>query len=79
MMQNTTSIRNSAELSGEEYMALIDQYASATLTGMLALSASQETFTQEDLHQVCDTSYVIARLMMDKRDALIQEIATNGR
>lgn len=64
----------STEMSGEEYMELIDHYAASTLSGMLALSAGQEDFTQEDLHQVCDTSFTIAKLMIDKRDRIIEEL-----
>ena len=67
-------MKTSDQMSGEEYMSLIDIYASATLTGMLALSAQQETFGEEDLHQACDTSFTIARIMISKRDAIIREI-----
>jgi hypothetical protein len=63
-------------MSGEEYMRLIDVYASATLTGMLALSASQENFNQEDLQQICDTAFTIAKLMIQKRNSVVLEVQT---
>lgn len=67
-----------SEMSGDEYMELVDRYASATLTGLLALSAAQETFNQDDLHQICDTSFTIAKLMLDKRDNVIQELLSES-
>ncbi len=68
-------MKTSDQMTGDEYMKLIDQYSSATLTGMLALSAQQEDFGEEDLHQACDTAYTIARIMVSKRDLLVQELA----
>lgn len=68
----------SNQLTDDEYMALIDQYAASTLTGMLALSTSQEDFTADDLHQICDTSFIIAKWMIAKRDAVVQERMGGG-
>ena len=71
-------MNTSDQMTGEEYMQLVDAYAAATLTGMLALSSQQENFSEEDLHQACDTSFTIARIMISKRDAIIQELSQQG-
>jgi hypothetical protein len=68
-------MKTSDQMTGEEYMGLIDQYAAATLTGMLALSGQQEDFGEEDLHQACDTAFTIARIMVNKRDAIVKELS----
>ena len=74
-VRHKAAMKTSDQLSLEEYMQLIDVYASASLTGMLSLSSQEENFGEQDLHQACDTSFTIARIMVSKRDAMIREIS----
>lgn len=71
-------MKTSDQMSGNEYMQLIDVYSAATLTGMLSLSAQQEDFTEDDLHQACDTAFTVARIMISKRDEIVHQLMTRS-
>ncbi|MFH1066337.1 MAG: hypothetical protein V1746_00295 [bacterium] len=71
-------MKTSDQMSGNEYMQLIDIYAGATLTGMLSLSSQQEDFSEDDLHQACDTAFTVARIMISKRDDIVRQLMTRA-